>query len=139
MPEEKSQNANAIFERGQLLPSDIITGKAWHNLLVEADTTYTTAIGCEVCEAGSRNIWHSHPGGQIIIVTDGVGYHQTEGGPIQILRKGDIAKCPPGVKHWHGASRDSGVTKTYIVPHTDRGIVNWYERVSDKEYNIAPK
>lgn len=139
MSQNIPKNQNAIFERGELLSSDIITGKAWHKKLVDHDSIFTTVIGCEEFEAGSRNVWHSHPGGQIIIVTDGVGYHQIKGEPIQILRKGDVAKCPPGILHWHGASKDSSVTQIYILPNTERGIVNWFKRVTDEEYSNVKK
>jgi quercetin dioxygenase-like cupin family protein len=135
MSENKLRNQNAIFQKGELLSSEIITGKGWHKLLIGHDSVFTTVIGCEEFEAGSRNIWHSHPGGQIIIVTDGVGYHQVKGKPIEIIRKGDVVKCLPGVIHWHGASRDSSVTQIYIVPNSEKGIVDWFERVSDEEYN----
>jgi len=136
-PESKSENQHAIFQRGELLPSGIITGKAWHKRLVEDDSVFTTVVGVEEFEAGSRNVWHSHPCGQILIITDGVGYHQIKGEPIQIVRKGDVVKCPPGVLHWHGASKDSSVTQIYILPNTEKGIVNWFGRVTDKEYDGA--
>lgn len=136
-PDSTAANQHTIFKKGELLSSDIITGKAWHNKLVDHDSIFTTVVGNEEFEAGSRNVWHSHPGGQILIVTDGVGYHQIKGAPIQILRKGDVAKCPPGVLHWHGASKDSSVTQIYILPNTEKGMVNWFERVTDEEYNSA--
>jgi quercetin dioxygenase-like cupin family protein len=135
MAEKKSIIPTAIFERGELLSSEIITGKAWHKQRVAHDSVFTTVIGNEEFEAGSRNVWHSHPGGQIIIVTDGVGYHQIKGEPIQVLRKGDVAKCPLNVLHWHGASKDSSVTQIYILPNTEKGIVNWFGRVTDEEYS----
>jgi quercetin dioxygenase-like cupin family protein len=124
-----------IFERGELLSSEIITGNAWHKKLVDDDSVFSTVVGVEEFATGSRNIWHSHPGGQILIVTDGIGYHQIKGQPIQIVRKGDVVKCPPGVLHWHGASRDNSVTQIYILPNTAKGIVNWSGRVTDEEYN----
>ncbi|MCD2422171.1 cupin domain-containing protein [Niabella pedocola] len=128
------QNKEAIFEKGERLPSDIITGTAWHNKLVDEDSIYTTAVGVEKFEPGSRNAWHSHPGGQIIIVLDGVGYHQIKGGPVQVVRKGDVIKCPPGILHWHGASQDRSVTQIYMLPNTENGLADWSERVTDEEY-----
>lgn len=133
--EKKVESSPAIFPKGELLSSDIITGKSWHNLLVEHDTTFSTVVGNEHFEAGSRNIWHSHPGGQILIITEGVGYHQIKGQPAQIVRKGDVVKCPPDVVHWHGASKDSDVIQIYILPNTEKGIVKWFDRVTDEEYN----
>ncbi|RPD44066.1 cupin domain-containing protein [Paracnuella aquatica] len=133
--EKKNESNNAIFKKGDLLSSDIITGKSWHNLLVEHDTTFTTVVGNEQFEAGSRNVWHSHPGGQILIITDGVGYHQIKGQPVQVVRKGDVVKCPPDVVHWHGASKDSDVSQIYILPNSEKGIVKWFDKVTDEEYN----
>jgi len=124
-----------IFGRGERLSREIITGKAWHNKLLEEDSVYRTAIGVEEFEAGSRNVWHSHPSGQIIIVLEGEGYHQIKGGPIQLVKKGDIVKCPPNTLHWHGASKNRSVTQMYILPNTEKGLVEWDRQVSDKEYN----
>jgi quercetin dioxygenase-like cupin family protein len=68
---------------------------------------------------------------------DGVGYHQIKGEPIQIVRKGDVVKCPPDVLHWHGASKDSSVTQIYILPNTEKGLADWAERVTDEEYKAV--
>lgn len=64
-----------------------------------------------------------------------MGYHQLDGGPIETIRKGDVVKCPPNVLHWHGASADKGSQQLFIVPNTERGIVNWEGPVTDAEYN----
>jgi len=133
------KNKTSPFERGELLSPDIITGKAWHKKLVIEDSIFTTAVGCEEFEPGSRNVWHSHPAGQIIIVIDGVGYHQIKGEPIQVVRKGDVVKSPPGVLHWHGASKDSSVTQIYILPNTEKGLADWSNPVNDEEYNNIKK
>lgn len=129
------QHKSEIFERGEQLSPDLITGRAWHNKLFDEDSLYTTAIGVEEFEPGSRNVWHSHPSGQIIIILDGVGYHQIKGEAVEVLRKGDVTKCPPGVLHWHGASKDRSVTQIYILPNTEKGLAEWAERVTDEEYN----
>ena len=69
-----------------------------------------------------------------MIITDGVGYHQIEGQPKEIMKKGDVLKCPPNTRHWHGASEDTGVQQMYIVPNTEKGIVEWMEAVTDSVY-----
>lgn len=139
-PDKATEQQNSrIFERGQQLSADLITGRAWHNKLFDEDSLYTTAIGVEEFEPGSRNVWHSHPSGQIIIILDGVGYHQIKGEAVEVLRKGDVTKCPPGVLHWHGASKDSSVTQIYILPNTEKGLAEWSDRVTDEEYNSAEK
>jgi 4-carboxymuconolactone decarboxylase len=86
-------------------------------------------------QLGVRTNWHIHPGGQILIVTEGVGYYQEKGKPIQILRKGDIIKCSPGVEHWHGASPDSEFAHLVVAPDIEKGEVTWLQRVTDEEYN----
>lgn len=100
-----------IFPKGELGPTENFTGKAWNIGLVEND-----------------------PSGQILIITDGTGYHQIKGQPRQTLKKGDIVKCPPNVKHWHGASPDVGMLQQYILPKTEKGIVTWLQKVTDEEY-----
>ncbi|KAA0247153.1 MAG: cupin domain-containing protein [Ignavibacteriota bacterium] len=134
MPDDKSENQNAIFAQGDLVPSEYFTGNAWNKSLVADDSIFTTSVGSVTFEVGARSNWHSHPAGQILLVTDGVGYHQIKGEPIEIIRKGDVVKCPPDVIHWHGASRDSSMTHIYIVPNTEKGIVKWMEAVTDEEY-----
>lgn len=123
-----------IFPKGQKGPSENFTGNAYHVGLVDPDSTFTTSVGNVYFEPGARSNWHSHPAGQILIITDGVGYHQIEGQPIEILKKGSVVKCPPNVRHWHGASENVGLQQLYIVPNTEKGIVNWQEAVGDEVY-----
>lgn len=132
--EHASENESSIFPKGQLAPAEYFTDKAWVQGLVANDSIYSTAVGNVVFEAGARSNWHSHPAGQILIVIDGVGYHQIKGEPIQTIRKGDVVKCLPDVVHWHGASKNSAMTHIYIVPNTEKGIVEWLGKVSDEEY-----
>ena len=127
--------ASVIFPKGQKGPDKFFTGNAYNYGLVPIDSTYTTLVGNVYFEPSSRSNWHTHPAGQILIITSGKGYHQLEGGPIEILQKGDVVKCPPGVRHWHGASSDTGMQQIYIVPNTEKGIVEWMEPVSDEQYN----
>jgi quercetin dioxygenase-like cupin family protein len=133
--ENKATDLQAIFPKGEKGPAENFTGNAWNTGLVENDTTYNTVIGNVYFEPGARSNWHTHPSGQILIITDGVGYHQIKGQPRQTLRKGDVVKCPPNVLHWHGASPDTGVLQMYILPKTEKGIVTWLQKVTDEEYN----
>jgi len=125
---------NFIFAKGTLGPAENFTGKAWNVGLVENDSVYNTVVGNVYFEPGARSNWHKHPSGQILIITDGAGYHQIKGHPRQSLKKGDIVKCPPNVEHWHGASPDTGMLQMYILPKTERGIVTWLQKVTDSEY-----
>jgi quercetin dioxygenase-like cupin family protein len=125
-----------IFPKGEKGTNDLFTGNAYPTALVDADSVYNTLVGNVYFEPGARSHWHSHPAGQILIITDGIGYHQIEGKEIEIIKKGDVVKCPPNVKHWHGASADVGLQQLYIIPNTDKGIVEWKEPVTDEQYLI---
>ena len=133
--ENKAIALQAIFPKGEKGPAENFTGNAWNTALVTNDSTYNTVIGNVYFEPGARSNWHTHPSGQILIITDGVGYHQIKGQPRQTIRNGDVVKCPPNVLHWHGASRDTGMQQLYILPKTEKGIVTWLEKVTDEEYN----
>src|SRR5688572_12476302 len=104
-----------IFPKGDLGPATNFTGNAYNFGLVANDSTYNTLVGNVYFEKNARSNWHIHPSGQILIVLDGEGYHQLEGQPRQTMRKGDVIKCPPKVKHWHGATENSGLTQLYIL------------------------
>jgi quercetin dioxygenase-like cupin family protein len=125
---------NLIFPKGQRGPEKNFTGKAYNFSLVSSDSTYNTLVGNVYFEAGARSNWHKHPSGQILIITDGEGYHQIEGQPRQTMKKGDVVKCPPNVRHWHGASANTSLSQVYIIPNTDKGIVEWLEPVTDEQY-----
>lgn len=129
------ENQHPIFPKGDKAPADYFTGEAWIKMLVAADDTFNTSIGNVVFEPRARNNWHIHGGGQILIATDGTGYYQEKGKPIQLLRKGDVVKIAPGIIHWHGASPDSAFTHMAINTNTHKGVVEWLNRVTDEEYN----
>jgi len=132
---ENNTEVKSIFPKGQKGPAETFTGNAYNYPLVDNDSIYNTVVGNVYFEPGARSNWHTHPSGQILIITDGVGYHQIKGQPVQIIRKGDVVKCPPNVEHWHGASADTGLQQLYIVPNTEKGVVNWLQPVTDEEYN----
>ena len=123
-----------IFPKGEQGPATNFTGKAYNFSLVANDSTYNTLVGNVYFEKSARSNWHVHPSGQILIVLDGEGYHQLEGQPRQIMRKGDVIKCPPERKHWHGSTENSSLTQMYILPKTENGIVTWLEPVTDEQY-----
>jgi quercetin dioxygenase-like cupin family protein len=85
-------------------------------------------------EPGARTAWHTHPLGQTLIVTSGVGWTQCWGEPKQEIRPGDVIWCPPGTKHWHGATPTTAMTHIAIVEKLDGKTVNWLEKVSDAQY-----
>jgi quercetin dioxygenase-like cupin family protein len=85
-------------------------------------------------EPGARTAWHTHPLGQTLIVTAGVGRVQHWDGPVQEIRLGDIVWIPPGVKHWHGASATVGMSHIAVAEALDGKTVEWMEKVSDEQY-----
>ncbi|MEF9385625.1 cupin domain-containing protein [Ralstonia solanacearum species complex bacterium KE056] len=89
-------------------------------------------------EPGARTVWHTHPLGQTLIVTSGCGWTQCEGEPIVEIRAGDVVWCPPGHKHWHGASATTAMTHVAITEALDGKAVEWLEPVTDEEYSVGP-
>jgi quercetin dioxygenase-like cupin family protein len=85
-------------------------------------------------EPGARTAWHTHPLGQTLIVTSGLGRVQREGGPIEEIRPGDVIWFAPGEKHWHGASPTMAMTHIAIAEALDGKAVDWMEKVSDEQY-----
>ena len=85
-------------------------------------------------EPGARSAWHTHPKGQRLVVLSGVGLTQAWGQPINEIRAGDVVWCPPGVKHWHGASAPTGMTHIAIQEAVEGKNVDWMEQVSDEQY-----
>ena len=90
--------------------------------------------GLVIFEPGARSAWHTHPGGQILIVVSGRGYVQEEGAPKREIKEGDVIWTPPGVKHWHGATATSPMTHTAIQEHVNGKVVEWMEKVGDEQY-----
>ncbi|MEA3186692.1 MAG: hypothetical protein QOD99_522 [Chthoniobacter sp.] len=86
-------------------------------------------------EPGARTAWHTHPLGQTLIVTAGVGRVQREGGTIEQIRPGDIVWIESGEKHWHGASATAAMTHIAIAETLDGKVVDWMEKVSDEQYS----
>jgi quercetin dioxygenase-like cupin family protein len=131
-----AENDQPIFFKGDKAPSEYFSGEAWINTLVPNGSPFNCVIANVIFEPGSRNNWHTHPGGQVLICTHGTGYFQEKGKPIQLLQKGDVVQILPEIKHWHGASPDTEFAHIAVNTNSDKGLVNWQERVSDEEYNL---
>ena len=99
-------------------------------------TTQPARVGGAVVtfEPGARSAWHTHPLGQMLIVTAGCGLVQSEGGPVRKIHPGDVVWCPAGEKHWHGATSKTGMTHIAILESLDGNNVNWMQHVTDDEY-----
>jgi quercetin dioxygenase-like cupin family protein len=135
MNSTKNEN-ELVFPKGEKITNDNFTGTAYLQPLIAADSLNPTAVGNVIFEPGARTKWHSHPGGQILLVTDGVGYYQEKGQAKRILRKGDVVKCPPNVPHWHGASADKAFVQV-AVTNNHKGATVWMDAVADTVYNSS--
>src|SRR5271157_3015786 len=85
-------------------------------------------------EPGARTAWHTHPLGQTLLVTNGLGRVQREGGPVEEIRPGDIVWFAPGEKHWHGATSTTAMTHIAIAEKLNGSPVDWMEKVTDEQY-----
>ena len=119
-------------------PVDNFTGGVRVEPLFEAPEPSQASGGSVTFEPGARTAWHSHPRGQILIVTAGTGRVQRWGDPVEEIRSGDIVRVPAGEKHWHGASPHTSMTHIAITEHRDGARVQWMEKVSDEQYNGVP-
>jgi quercetin dioxygenase-like cupin family protein len=115
-------------------PAEYFTGAVRIDPLFQAAATARTNGNSVTFEPGARTAWHTHPLGQILIVTAGAGLTQCWGGPIEPIRPGDVVWIPPGEKHWHGAAPNSAMTHIAIQEQIDGNQVVWMEKVSDEQY-----
>jgi len=118
-------------------PAENFTGGVRVETLFEALDPSHASGGSVTFEPGARTAWHSHPRGQILIVTAGTGRVQRWGDPIEEIRQGDVVRIPAGQKHWHGASPQASLTHIAITEHRDGMRVQWMEKVRDEQYNAA--
>jgi quercetin dioxygenase-like cupin family protein len=135
-PAAVQQGATVYTRDGVPLP---VTNTG-NNTLVElhrADSVFTFGMAVAAFPPGKRLAWHHHPGGQILVITEGVGYYQERGQPRRTVRKGEVITCAPGVEHWHGASVEAGVTYLASSP-AHAGPTVWGQPVTDDEYNGRP-
>ena len=115
--------------------ADNFTGTVRVDSLFQANAPARMSGARVAFEPGARTAWHTHPLGQILIVTTGTGRVQRWGDPVDEIRQGDVVWIPPGQKHWHGAAPKSSMTHIAIVEQFDGKTVEWMEQVSDAQYN----
>ncbi|VVP12713.1 cupin domain-containing protein [Pseudomonas fluorescens] len=116
-------------------PADYFTGHVRVDPLTTATAELNTSTVYVTFEPGARSAWHTHPAGQYLVVTAGVGRTQEWGKAVQELRPGDVVFCPPGVKHWHGAAPSTAMTHIAITGMRNGNNVRWMEKVSDEQYS----
>lgn len=119
-------------------PAECFTGDVQFVLLHAAEAPARVSCANVIFQPGARTAWHTHPLGQTLIVTDGVGWTQCEGEPIAEVKAGDVIWCPPGHKHWHGASATQSMTHIAVQEGLDGVFVEWLEHVSDEDYLKGP-
>jgi quercetin dioxygenase-like cupin family protein len=124
----------SIFPKGEISTTDNHTGTIWLNELSVPDSIFSYGVAMATYAPGAKLDWHIHPGGQILLITEGTGYYQERGKPIRIVHKGDVIRCAPGVAHWHGAAPGSSFAYIATTP-VQKGKTIWLQRVSDAEYN----
>lgn len=138
MGKNENEVKNNLFGFGKLNTqyANVFIGNSYLNSLVSKDDNIDVGVSSVNFEPGCRNNWHIHHNGfQILLVTAGEGWYQKEGKPAQLLKPGDVVAIHEGVKHWHGATKDSWFSHIAIT----KGESEWCEPVSDEEYDQLGK
>jgi quercetin dioxygenase-like cupin family protein len=115
-------------------PAEHFTGAVRLDPLFQPNAPSRSAGAYVTFEPCARTDWHTHPLGQTLVVTSGVGRVQQWGGPVEEIRAGDVVWTPPGVKHWHGASPTTAMTHIAIQEQLEGKVVEWMEKVTDEQY-----
>lgn len=129
-----TEMSKEIFPKGQPLPNEWFTGKAFLTPLVAKDKNNGFSAGSVTFEPGARTNWHTHPKGQVLLIIDGNGYYQEKGKQAQVIKKGDIVNIAENTVHWHGAAATTPMTHIAITNYKDDVQVTWLQPVSDEEY-----
>lgn len=141
-PTVNNVSEQPIFPKGEVISgaaANNFTGTAWLQMLMTDEASFDCSIGNVTFEPGCRNNWHSHPGGQLLLVTSGEGYYQEQGKPIQLIKTGDVIEIKPNIVHWHGATPDSEMVHLAISTKASLGPAVWGEPVTDEQYNSYQK
>jgi len=115
-------------------PEDWFTGSVRIDPLFQPNEHRRSAATTVSFEPGARTAWHTHPLGQTLIIVSGIGWVQKEGEPVQEVHPGDVVWFAANERHWHGASPNIAVTHIAIQEQLDGKVVDWMEKVSDREY-----
>jgi quercetin dioxygenase-like cupin family protein len=126
-----TRNGTRPSQRG---PAETFTGTVRIDPLFDPNDASRAGAAYVTFEPGARAAWHTHPRGQRLVVTAGVGRVQGWGGPVNEIRPGDVVWIPAGVKHWHGAAPAVAMTHIAIQEAQDGTVVTWLEHVSDEQY-----
>lgn len=118
-------------------PAEYFSGTVQIDPLFQSSEPARTAGASVTFEPGARTAWHTHPLGQALIVTSGLGITQCWGKPPVLIRPGDVVSCPPGEKHWHGACPTTAMSHIAIQEALNGKMVDWMEKVFDSDYEAA--
>lgn len=132
--DETKKESTSVFPKGELLNSENFKGTVWLQMFGAKDSTLYARFGNVTFEPKARTNWHSHPGGQVLFITEGKGYYQAKGEPARLLKKGDVVEIPRNVVHWHGAAPSSEFEHIAISLNQDEGGTVWLRPVTDEEY-----
>jgi quercetin dioxygenase-like cupin family protein len=134
----KHEATQEIIRAGEQAPTpgpvEHFTGKVRVDPLFPVSKSINASGAYVTFEPGARSAWHTHPAGQRLVVMSGVGLVQEWGKPVQEIRPGDVVICPPGVKHWHGASPNTSMVHLAVTGSVDGKSVEWMEKVTDEQY-----
>ncbi|RWM04714.1 cupin domain-containing protein [Mesorhizobium sp.] len=117
-----------------IAPEKYFTGKVLQTLIIEKEAPARLRATLVSFEPGARTHWHTHPLGQTLYVTSGAGLAQTWGGPVEVIKAGDVISFAPGEKHWHGAGPKTTMTHVAMQEALDGVHADWLEQVSDEQY-----
>lgn len=136
--DNKTMTTAKIFPKGEKA-TEYFTGDAWVEMLTTDTKNFDVMSYVVTFAPGSRNYWHSHPGGQILYCISGEGLLQQKGEPIQHLKTGDVVEIKSNVTHWHGATPDKEFVHIGVSTQLSKGSTTWYGAVTDEEYGQTKK
>ena len=134
-----TENTMTLFPKGEKLTNGYFTGDAYLQTLLAKDKNNDFVLGSVTFEPGARTNWHTHPKGQVLIVTEGEGLYQEKGKTAQVIKKGDVIKIPENVQHWHGATASTKMVHIAITNYEGETNAVWLNPVTDEEFNAANK
>ena len=132
-----NQNTDSLYPKGEQLSKEWFSGNAFLKPLVAKDHNNEFSAGSVTFEAGARTHWHTHPKGQVLLVTEGNGFYQERNKKAQPIAKGDVINIPENVEHWHGATATTKMVHIAITNFKEDSQVTWLEAVSDEEYQLV--
>jgi len=130
----KTEDSTPLFQKGNPLPTDWFSGNAFLTMLITRDQNNEFSIGSVTFEPKARTNWHTHPKGQVLIVTEGEGLYQEKGKAAQKITKGDVLNIPENVVHWHGATATTKMVHLALTNYKGEEQVQWLQPVDDEEY-----